>query len=122
MHSGFLTQQALYAPFSPCEFILNSFTHFRTALPVLAAVQTAMSTYKTNTVTTVGHSLGAAISLLDAVYLKLHLPASTVIQFYGYGLPRVGNPAFTAYVDGSGIKVTHINNEKDIGADVPLCS
>jgi predicted lipase len=122
MHSGFLTQQALYAPFSSCECVLDSFTHLRTALPVLAAVQTVMSTYQTKTVTTVGHSLGAAISLLDAVYLKLHLPASTVVQFYGYGLPRVGNPAFASYVDGSGIKVTHINNEKDIGAGVPPCS
>jgi hypothetical protein len=95
---------------------------------VLAAVQKAMSTYGTRTVTTVGHSLGAAISLLDAVSLSRRLPSGTTVKFFGYGLPRVGNPAFASYVDGSGIQVTHINNELDFGAPsgaslrTPLCS
>jgi hypothetical protein len=83
---------------------------------VLAAVKKAMSTYGTRTVTTVGHSLGAAISLLDAVSLSRRLPTGTTVKFFGYGLPRVGNPAFASYVDGSGIQVTHINNELDFGA------
>lgn len=90
-------------------------THSRSAPSVLAAVQKAISTYGATTVTTVGHSLGAAIALLDAVYLPLHLPSTITFKTYGYGLPRVGNPAFANYVDSSASKVhlTHINNKKD---------
>lgn len=66
-----------------------------------------MSTYGTTSVTMVGHSLGkirysytsklrlpelgpgAAITLLDSVYLPLWLPAGTTFKTVGYGLPRV---------------------------------
>jgi pimeloyl-ACP methyl ester carboxylesterase len=90
-------------------------THARSAPSVLAAVQKAISTYGATSVTTVGHSLGAAIALLDAVYLPLHLPSSITFKTVGYGLPRVGNPAFANFVDSAASKVhlTHINNKKD---------
>ncbi|KAK0188494.1 Alpha/Beta hydrolase protein [Armillaria mellea] len=39
-------------------------------------------------VSLVGHSLGAALSLLDAVYLPLRLPNAT-FRMVGYGMPRV---------------------------------
>ena len=60
----------------------------RAADAVLSAVMTGINTYGTRSVTTVGHSLGAAISLLDAIFLPLHIPDLTVTH-YGYGLPRV---------------------------------
>lgn len=44
-----------------------------------------------------GHSLGAAIALLDAVYLPLHLPPGTTFSTTVFGLPRVGNQAFANY-------------------------
>lgn len=44
-----------------------------------------------------GHSLGAAIALLDAVYLPLHLPTGTTFSTTVFGLPRVGNAAFANY-------------------------
>ncbi|KAF8555827.1 alpha/beta-hydrolase [Imleria badia] len=84
----------------------------RTASDILSSVQTAMSKYATNSVTLVGHSLGAALSLLDSVYLPLWLPAGTTFQTILYGLPRVGNQAFADYVDAN-LHVTHINNLKD---------
>ena len=64
---------------------------------------------------------GAAIGLLDAIYLPLHIPNLTT-RFVGYGLPRVGNQHFADYVDaavqGATLSaVTHINNKKD---DVPI--
>ncbi|KAG2057508.1 alpha/beta-hydrolase [Suillus hirtellus] len=88
-----------------------------TATDVLAAVESAMSTYGTTSVTMVGHSLGAAISLLDSVYLPLWLPAGTTFTTIGYGLPRVGNQAFADYVDAN-LHLTHINNEED---PIPIC-
>lgn len=60
----------------------------RAANAVLSAVTSGIGTYGTKSVTTVGHSLGAAISLLDAVFLPLHISGLTVTH-YGYGLPRV---------------------------------
>ena len=34
-------------------------------------------------------SSGAAIALLDSIYLPLHLPPSAEFRTIGYGLPRV---------------------------------
>jgi len=94
VHSGFADAQA------------------KAATDVLSAVQTTMSQYSASKVAIVGHSLGAAISLLDAVYLPLHISDAT-FTFVGYGLPRVGNQAFADYVDAQSTSVTHINNEED---------
>ncbi|PCH44545.1 lipase [Wolfiporia cocos MD-104 SS10] len=84
----------------------------KVAMDVLTAVQTTINTYGTSHVTMVGHSLGAAISLLDAVYLPLHITDAS-FTYIGYGLPRVGNQEFANYVDASAVSVTHINNKED---------
>ncbi|KAL4061893.1 Alpha/Beta hydrolase protein [Scleroderma yunnanense] len=88
-----------------------------TATDILAAVQTAMSKYGTSSVTIIGHSLGAAISLLDSVYLLLHLPGGTSFNTITHGLPRVGNQAFANYVDAN-LHLIHINNRED---PIPIC-
>ncbi|KAK7461011.1 hypothetical protein VKT23_008938 [Stygiomarasmius scandens] len=93
-HSGFAAEQA------------------KTATTILSAVQTALSAHGASSVTMVGHSLGAAISLLDSIYLPLHLPSGTTFRTILYGLPRVGNPDFADYVDAHA-SVTHINNKED---------
>ncbi|KAJ7132292.1 lipase [Mycena epipterygia] len=92
-HSGFANEQA------------------KTATLVLSAVQTGLSEFGVNKVTLVGHSLGAAISLLDSVYLPLHITGVT-FQSVLYGLPRVGNQAFADHAS-IGSTVTHINNKED---------
>ena len=56
---------------------------------------------------------GAALSLLDSVYLPLHLPSGTTFRTVLYGLPRVGNKALADYVDANLQNVMHINNLKD---------
>ncbi|GJE91299.1 lipase family protein [Phanerochaete sordida] len=99
VHSGFADAQASTAP------------------QVLSAVQTAISRYGAKQVTMVGHSLGAAITLLDAVYLPLHI-SGVSFKTIGYGLPRVGNQAFADYVDAH-LALTHINNKEDPIPTVP---
>ncbi|THH17777.1 hypothetical protein EW146_g3109 [Bondarzewia mesenterica] len=84
----------------------------RSAADVLAAVESTLSSYGANSVTIVGHSLGAALALLDSVYLPLHLPSSVMFKTIGYGMPRVGNQAFANYVDAN-LHLTHINNKED---------
>ncbi|CAK5278174.1 unnamed protein product [Mycena citricolor] len=59
VHSGFANAQA------------------RTAETILSTVKHALSVSGLSKVTIVGHSLGAAISLLDAAYLPLQLPGVT---------------------------------------------
>lgn len=83
------------------------FVWSRTASVILAAVQSALTLFQANHVTVVGHSLGdlflhlllvaynspiqllgAALALLDGVYLSLHLPNVTLATIT-YGMPRV---------------------------------
>ncbi|KAF8651855.1 hypothetical protein AX16_004629 [Volvariella volvacea WC 439] len=99
VHSGFANEQA------------------KTASAILSAVRTAISQHSATRVTIVGHSLGAAIALLDGVYLPLHI-SGVSFRVIGYGMPRVGNQAFADYVD-SHLSLTHINNKKDIVPIVP---
>ncbi|GJE91306.1 lipase family protein [Phanerochaete sordida] len=93
-HEGFANEQA------------------KTATQILSAVQTGISKFGATKVTTVGHSLGAALSLLDAVYLPLHIKGVS-FQTVLYGLPRVGNQAFADYVDAHVSAFTRINNKED---------
>lgn len=63
-------------------------------------------------------SAGAALAVLDSVYLPLHLPSGTTFTTIVFGLPRVGNPAFADWVDAHG-PITHINHEEDPIPTVP---
>ncbi|KAF5379500.1 hypothetical protein D9615_006487 [Tricholomella constricta] len=89
----------------------------KTATQILAAVRSAIAAHGATHVTIVGHSLGAAIALLDGVYLPLHVGGVT-FKTIGYGMPRVGNQAFADYVD-SHVALTHINNREDPVPIVP---
>ncbi|KIJ32818.1 hypothetical protein M422DRAFT_265301 [Sphaerobolus stellatus SS14] len=86
----------------------------RTALDILAATQKTLTDYSGVSVALVGHSLGGTIALLDALYLPLHLPSRPKFKFVGYGLPRVGNNKFAAYMDANFSDLTHINNQEDL--------
>jgi triacylglycerol esterase/lipase EstA (alpha/beta hydrolase family) len=71
VHNGFRDSQARSAP------------------AVLAAVQSALAQTGTSSVAVVGHSLGAAIALIDSLYLSLQLGTSVNVRTIGYGMPRV---------------------------------
>ena len=87
---------------------------------MLDAVRQVISAHGTSTVTTVGQSLGAALALLDSVFLRLQLPTTISVKFFGYGLPRVGNEAWANLVDAQlPGDVTHINNKHDPVPIVP---
>ncbi|PWY97469.1 alpha/beta-hydrolase [Testicularia cyperi] len=87
-------------------------TWLRTADSILAQVKSALTKYPGSAVFTVGHSLGASISLLDALYLKQQLSGTSVTSI-GFGLPRTGNVAFANAVDQKLAGYTHINNGRD---------
>ncbi|KAH9055746.1 Alpha/Beta hydrolase protein [Lactarius vividus] len=73
-----------------------------------------LSVHGASSVIVVGHSLGAALSLLDGLSFRSHLNATVNVRVIGYGMPRVGNKAFADWVDSQlGGQVTHINNRRD---------
>ncbi|KAF8797570.1 lipase class 3 family protein [Phlegmacium glaucopus] len=99
VHSGFANEQA------------------KTATEILSAVKTAIAAHGATKVTIVGHSLGAAIAVLDGVYLSLHINGVS-FRMIGYGMPRVGNQDFADYLDAH-LNLTHINNKKDFVPIIP---
>lgn len=87
-------------------------TWLRTADSVLTQVKAALAIHPGSPVLTVGHSLGAALSLLDALYLKVQLP-STSVESIVFGQPRTGDQAFANAVDANLPGFVHINNGHD---------
>lgn len=87
-------------------------TWLRTADSVLAQVKSALAAHPGSAVLTVGHSLGASISLLDALYLKKQLPSNSVKSIV-FGQPRTGDKAFANAVDANLAGFVHINNGRD---------
>jgi hypothetical protein len=99
-HAGFALEQAI------------------TANDVLAAVLKTISLYNATTVTLTGHSLGASLSLLNAIFLQLYLPPAVAVKVIVYSLVKVGNQEFADYVD-SNLDVTRIANRNDIISEMP---
>ncbi|KAJ6467513.1 Alpha/Beta hydrolase protein [Mycena vitilis] len=93
----------------------------QTSTLVLNAVQQLQKQVPDASVLVTGHSLGAAISLLDAIFLKQQLASNTSIQVVGFGRPRVGNVAFANWVDSMfGDKNTFVVSRDDPVPHVPL--
>jgi predicted lipase len=85
-------------------------------------VLTLLNQHKLSSVVVTGHSLGAALVLLDSVYLSLHVPAGMRVSTINYDMPRVGNAAFADYVDAThNGNLMHINNKKVPVPIVPSC-
>ncbi|PPQ79791.1 LOW QUALITY PROTEIN: hypothetical protein CVT25_003145 [Psilocybe cyanescens] len=101
----------------------------KSAKAILKAVKSGISAHSAKKVTLVGHSLGAALALLDGIYLPLHISGVT-FRVVGYGMPRVctynvvsspipllilrvGNQNFAKYVDNHLKQLTRINNKED---------
>jgi pimeloyl-ACP methyl ester carboxylesterase len=64
--------------------------HQLTAATILAAVKQVIAERSATKVTTVGHSLGGALAVLDGLYLRLNLPANVQVVTRTFGQPRVG--------------------------------
>jgi len=86
----------------------------RSASDVLSTVQNAIKQTGVKKVLVTGHSLGAAVSLLDAMMLRTTLDTSIEMTTVLFGLPRVGNQEWANFVDATiGSTFNRITNGQD---------
>ncbi|KAG6827355.1 hypothetical protein H0H93_015670, partial [Arthromyces matolae] len=76
-------------------------TFERTADDLLAGVQAGLASKGVNKVLVTGHSLGAAIAMMDSVLLHQELDSSVQITTTVFGLPRGGNAAWADFLDAT---------------------
>ncbi|KIJ29541.1 hypothetical protein M422DRAFT_188297, partial [Sphaerobolus stellatus SS14] len=57
---------------------------------------------------------GGALSLINALYLPLHLLAGTKFKFVGYGMLRVGDSEFAQYIDSDLTRITNMDDQVPI--------
>ncbi len=81
---------------------------------MIQAVYSLLATYQGASVTTVGHSVGGALALLDGIFLRMQLDPTVDVRIVTYGTPRVGNDVFASFANAMlAGRVKHINNKKD---------
>lgn len=94
--------------------------HELTAGRILAAVKSTLADHPDASVACTGGSLGAALSEIEALFLRSQLPNTTHVKFVGYSGPRVGNQAFADYADATLEDLSRINNKHDPVPILPL--
>jgi hypothetical protein len=82
-----------------------------TADDVLAQVSLARNQHPDAEITFTGHSLGAAISLFDALFVEQSL--NVTVNAFLFGLPRVGDKTFADAADVLLAKQRHVTNAND---------
>lgn len=82
-------------------------------------MNTGIATFNATSVIVTGHSLGAAIGLLDTMFLASKLDPSISIKSVGFGLPRVGNQEWADFVDRT-VQDRRIDFEFVINGDDPV--
>ncbi|KAJ1911687.1 hypothetical protein IWQ60_010024 [Tieghemiomyces parasiticus] len=85
------------------------------------AVRAAAKRYPTYRIILTGHSLGAAQSVLAAVYLAAMLPdIKDRLEVCTFGQPRVGNQAFVEFYHGLNISTKRVVNQGDLVPHLPF--
>ncbi|KAI8352145.1 lipase [Choanephora cucurbitarum] len=84
-------------------------------------IQKQLDSYPSYKVVVTGHSLGGALATLAGMelYQREKRLGPSNLSIYTIGQPRVGDPAFAYYVQGTGITVSRSVNERDIVPHVP---
>lgn len=93
----------------------------QTSDEVLKQVEIARKQYPNVTITITGHSLGAAISLFDALAIQNKFKNATTDTVL-FGMPRVGNQQFANMVDAILPDQKHIINQRDPVPHLPFQS
>jgi len=92
-------------------------SYLQVATTIVPAVQKLQQLYPKLSVISTGHSLGAALSLLNGAGLVQ--AGVKNVEIWNYGQPRVGNAAFATYVNGLIGTIYRVVNMKDLVPHVP---
>lgn len=86
----------------------------------LSNVKAALEKYDVQRIITTGHSLGAAVSLLDVLALRNDIDSPVPFEHIGFGSPRVFNPIGAVLVDlvaanpDANLTYHHVHHDRDI--------
>ena len=65
-----------------------------------------------------GHSMGAALSVIFGIELKLR-HSNVVVEIQNIGCPRVGNPSFAKFVEAKVDRVNRLVHNRDLVPHLP---
>ena len=71
----------------------------RSVSDVLQVLGNLIGAYPNADVTVIGYSMGGSIALLDGLLFRMLLAPTTNVKVVSYGMSRVGNQAFSSFVD-----------------------
>lgn len=86
---------------------------------MLDAVRSGITNFGAKNVIVTGHSLGAAVGLLDTMFLAQNLDPSIGIKSVIFGLPRTGNKQWADFVDKT-VKDRNIDFQFFVNGDDPV--
>jgi predicted lipase len=108
-------------PISVADGFQNAW--LQTSDDVLSQIENIIKQNPNQTITITGHSLGAAISLFDALAIQNKFKNSTTkVETILFGSPRVGNQQFANLVDEILPNQKHIINQRDPVPHLPFQS
>jgi len=86
---------------------------------VHGAVRRALKDVGSKKLIVTGHSLGAAMSLIGALDLRVHLPLDVAMHTYSFACPPAGNSAFVRMLEAQpNFSCLRINNLNDVVANL----
>lgn len=106
-------------PISVADGFQNAW--LQTSDEILEQITNIRKQYPNDTITITGHSLGAAISLFDALAIQNTFKNATVDTVL-FGMPRIGNQEFANLVDEVLPNQKHIINQRDPVPHLPFQS
>jgi len=87
---------------------------------IVPAVHALRNEYPSASVHITGHSLGAAMAVLSAAHIQSQ-EGITVDEVYTFGLPRVGDSAFSSWFNGILPQAVHVTHFDDVGWHAGSC-
>ncbi|CAE6472176.1 unnamed protein product [Rhizoctonia solani] len=88
-------------------------THKRSIDTIFEAVKAVLVERRATKILTVGHSLGAALAMLDGLYIQGRVGADVRVHTRTFGGPRVGNKAFADFFVEKIPDMVRITNKRD---------
>ena len=95
----------------PCVLVLATTEALKPQ--IVPAVHSLVNQFPSASVYVTGHSLGAAMAVLSAAHLQTQ-EGVNVDEIYTFGLPRVGDAAFSTWFNQNIPQAIHVTHHDDV--------